>query len=222
MKERITYLIGILLIVCLILAGCNRSTANEFSNPEETPAETPEETPAETPVESLPYEDDGIFKTTSDEMDYRIQKATCKKYPSFAKDVSEVKIVGYYGEYHGVYVVDLYMRNRGYVGSDGMAKQFFYERVGEYLFVYSISDSLYVYISADDTVCYMLEAYEQGILTDDDIGEIYKKHFEANRDVYESAKQEQEPVVEIIDGYWYINGVNTGVKANPGETVPSN
>ena len=216
MKERITYLIGILLIVCLILAGCNRSTANEFSNPEGTPAETPEETPAE----SLPYEDDGIFKTTSDEMDYRIQKATCKKYPSFAKDVSEVKIVGYYGEYHGVYVVDLYMRNRGYVGSDGMAESFYRERVGEYLFVYSISDTLYVYISADDIVCHMLEAYKQGILTDDDIGEIYKKHFEANRDVY--AKAKQEPMVEIIDGYWYINGVNTGVKANPGETVPSN
>ena len=46
MKERITYLIGILLIVCLILAGCNRSTANEFSNPEGTPDETPEENTA--------------------------------------------------------------------------------------------------------------------------------------------------------------------------------
>ena len=219
MKERITYLIGILLIVCLILAGCNRSTANEFSNPEGTPAETPEETP----VESLPYEDDGIFKTTSDEMDYRIQKAACKKYPSFAKDVSEVKIVGYYGEYHGVYVVDLYMRNRGYDAPDsGVVKPYKSEKIGEYMFIYEVTSLLYVYIPADDAVYYMDEAYEEGILTDDDMGEIYKKHSEANRDVYESAKQEKEPVVEIIDGYWYINGVNTGVKANPGETVPSN
>ena len=91
--------------------------------------------------------------------------------------------------------------------------------MGEYLFVYSISDTLYVYISADDIVCHMLEAYEQGILTDDDIGEIYKNHSEANRDVYESAKQEQEPVVEIIDGYWYSSS-NVIVKSD--ETTPSN
>ena len=66
-----------MLLLSLLFTGCNTFAETQPKVPEETPINTP----AETPAEMLPYEEDGIFVTTSDAMDYEIQNAKFKTIP---------------------------------------------------------------------------------------------------------------------------------------------
>ena len=203
MKKGFIYLIGGLLIFSLLLTGCNTFA--------ETQPNVPEETPAETPKETLPYEEDGVFVTTSDAMDYEIQCALFNKYPSAYKSPGDFNISYFFGEFNGAYVIHL----GGMVG----AAVIDYDYFGEYVFIYSGGYAkLDVYNSNDGEFYTLKKAYEQGLLTIEDIGVIYEQFVKLNAHMYDFDENGEvippkKPVVEIIDGYFYVDGVYTGIKA---------
>ena len=220
--KKFTYLLDILLIFSLLLTGCNAF------------AETQPEVPEETPAETLPYEEDGDFVTTSDAMDYEIQCALFNKYPSAHKSPNDINILDFYGEFNGAYVLHLGL---------GGAQWVTYDVFGEYTFIYSSDNArLDVYNSKDGEFYTLKEAYDQGFLTIEDIGVIHEKFVRINAHAYEfdeNGKVIPNQMPEIIidsdgnvyvngentgikldtefvegeDGYWYINGENTGIKA---------
>ena len=179
--------------------------------PAETPPKVPEETPAETPAETLPYEEDGIFVTTSDAMDYEIQNALYKKHPGAHKSPGDFNISYFYGEFNGAYVIHV----GGMVGTAAIEYDYF----GEYVFIYSGGDAkLHVYNSKDGEFYILKKAYDAGLLTIEDIGVIYEQFVKLNPNMYDFDENggvipPKKPVVEIIDGYFYIDGVYTGIKA---------
>ena len=195
--KKITSLICLLLLLSLLLTGCNAF------------AETQPKVTEETPVETLPYEEDGDFVTTSDAMDYEIQCALFSNYPGAHFNISY-----FYGEFNGAYVMHL----DGKVGAAAIDYDYF----GEYVFIYSGGYAkLDVYNSKDGEFYSLKKAYEQGLLTIEDIGVIYEQFVKLNKRMYDgnhypsstSTSNNQPPVVEIIDGYYYIDGVYTGIKA---------
>ena len=196
--KKITYLMGILLILSLLLTGCNAY------------AESQPEAAEETPVETLPYEEDGVFVTTSDAMDYEIQCALFNKYPSAHKSPNDLNILYFYGEFNGAYVM--------YFGLGGTAA-IEYDYFGEYVFIYSGGDKqLHVYDSKDGEFYTLKKAYDAGLLTIEDIGVIYEQFVKLNAHMYDFDENGEvippkKPVLEIIDGYYYIDGVYTGIKA---------
>ena len=205
MKRKIVHLIGVVLLLSLLLTGCN-GAVNQPTEPDETPAETPAET--------LPYEEDGVFVTTSDAMDYEIQCALFNKYPSAHKSPGDFNISYFFGEINGAYVIHL----GGLVG----AAVIDYDYFGEYVFIYSGGDAqLHVYNSNDGEFYTLKKAYDAGLLTIEDIGVIYEQFVKLNAHMYDgnndppstSTSNKQPPVIEIIDGYYYIDGVYTGIKA---------
>ncbi len=238
MKRRIVHLIGVVLLLSLLLTGCNAFAEtqpnNEEKNPVNTPAEAPVETPKETLEETLPYEEDGDFVTTSDAMDYEIQCALWKKHPDLYRTPSDVAIPYFYGEFNGMYVFSF-----GTGGIDAFRCQ----RIGEYEFIYSGGGiKRDVYNSNDGEFYTLKEAYDQDFLTIEDVGVIHEKFVKINAHAYEFDENGEvipNQMPEIIfgsdgyvyvngesigikvgtdlvkgeDGYWYINGENTGIKA---------
>ena len=202
------------LFLSLLFTGCDNAVR---------PTD-PQETPAETPAETLPYEEDGVFVTTSDAMDHEIQNAMFKTIPStetYIKTPSDITISRFYGAFNGVYVIKLTIPSR--VGSMGVEYDYF----GEYVFVYSSSlAQLDVYNSNDGEFYSLKKAYDMGLLTIEDIGVIHEKFVKFNEHMYDIDENGEitypkKPVVEIIDGYYYINGANTFIKA-PAETTDAN
>ena len=219
--KKILHLIGVVLLLSTLLTGCNGFTETQPNilegTPANTPVEAPEETPIETPAETeeeLPYKVDGRFETTSDEMDYYIKLA---KYTQIGdvglKSPFDIRITEFYGEFNGVCVVDLSIPGAIYMDS------ITYETIDGYVFVYSSSDKHDVYNSNDGLIYTLKKAYENGFLTLDDIKVIYEKHVKANARFYDFNDSGEvvgptTPQISIgADGYWYINGVNTWVKA---------
>ncbi len=202
MKRRIVHLIGVVLLLSLLLTGCNAFA--------ETQPKTPEETPAETPAETLPYEEDGDFVTTSDAMDYEIKCAILNKWPNAKLTLGDINIQYFYGEFNGAYVIHLGM---------GGATAIDYDYFDEYVFIYSGAYAkLDVYNSKDGELYSLKKAYNMGLLTIEDIGVIYEQFVKLNAHMYDFDENGEvippkKPVVEIIDGYYYIDGVYTGVKA---------
>jgi len=200
--KKFTCLICLLLLLSLLLTGCN-GAVNQPTEPDETPAETPKET--------LPYEEDGVFVTTSDAMDYEIQNALYKKHPGAHKSPDEFNISYFYGEFNGAYVIHL----GGKVGTAAIEYDYF----GEYVFIYSGGYAkLDVYNSKDGEFYTLKKAYDMGLLTIEDIGVIYEQFVKLNAHMYDFDENggvipPKKPVVEIIDGYFYIDGVYTGIKA---------
>ena len=200
--KKITCLICLLLLLSLLLTGCN-GAVNQPTEPDETPAETPAET--------LPYEEDGVFVTTSDAMDYEIQCALFNKYPGAHKSPGDFNISYFYGEFNGAYVIHL----GGKVGTAAIEYDYF----GEYVFIYSGGYAkLDVYNSNDGEFYTLKKAYDMGLLTIEDIGVIYEQFVKLNAHMYDFDENggvipPKKPVVEIIDGYFYIDGVYTGIKA---------
>lgn len=215
--RKITYLICLLLLLSLLFTGCNTFAETQPKVPEETPINTP----AETPAEMLPYEEDGIFVTTSDAMDYEIQNAKFKTIPDGVgvTSPSSIKITDFCGEFNGVCVVDLLIPGAVYM--DAIT----HEIIEGYVFVYSSSDKLDVYNSADGQFYTLETAYENGLLTLDDIKIVYEKYVKANARLYEFNDfgeligPKYHHICIKADGYWYVDGVNTYVKAgaDPGE-----
>ena len=197
--KKITSLICLLLLLSLLLTGCNAF------------AESQPEAAEETPVETLPYEEDGVFVTTSDAMDYEIQNALYKKYPGAYKSPGDFDISYFYGEFNGAYVI--------YLGGMGGTATIDYDYFGEYVFIYSGGDKQpRVYNSKDGEFYILKKAYDAGLLTIEDIGVIYEQFVKLNAHMYDFDENGEvippkKPVVEIIDGYWYIDGENTWVKA---------
>ena len=210
--KKMTSLICLLLLLSLLLTGCNAFAETQPEAAEETPANTPVETPAET-EEELPYKVDGRFETTSDEMDYYVKLA---KYTQIGdvglKSPFDIRITEFYGEFNGSYVVELYVP--GQISLDVVNTV----KIGEYYFIYEPSDAVEVYNSADGKFYYLKSAYEQGLLTIEDIGVIYEQFVKLNAHMYDFDENGEvippkKTVVEIIDGYFYIDGVYTGIKA---------
>ena len=205
--RKITHLICLLLLLSLLLTGCN-GAVNQPTEPDETPAETPAET--------LPYEEDGVFVTTSDAMDYEIQCALFKKWSYYQTQTpNEICIPYFYGEFNGIYALGFELG--GTCAVEGQC-------IGEYEFIYSSGGIKHdVYNSKDGEFYTLKEAYDKGFLTIEDIGVIHEKFVKVHAHSYDnehnkpststSTSNNQPPVIEIIDGYYYINGVNTWVKA---------
>ena len=97
-------------------------------------------------------------------------EVTEKAYKKEGK-VGEVIIEKFYGEYNGVYVLNPYLKgyDGGYRGSEGFYK------VENYRFSFGSEDNM-AYAIYDNTFYGFNEAYELGLLTLDDIKEIYEIH----------------------------------------------
>ena len=208
MKRIIIHLIGVVLLLSLLFAGCN--DAVKPTEPEETPVNTPAETPEETPEETPGGTQAPTFDTTlienpmSMETDYDVSK--------FPYEVRCAKF--YFGNYNGVFVLDI---------SEGtMTGDIYQEEIEGYSFLYW-DDMLNVYNANDGKFYTLSEAYEKELLPLEVIEYMHPLHIMLNPRRYKIAGYdvpEKCPVGTVReDGYYYLNGECLDIKAGVSDDV---
>lgn len=106
-------------------------------------------------------------------------------------------IRNYYGEFHGVKVVSYYSAPSYPSGVWVDVGDFlYYDKVGDYVFADRTPGQEVLCAYYDDTIYYLDEAYENGILTNADLAEIYNSYYTMHPYFY--------PLVEKYTGEDYV------------------
>lgn len=177
--KKITYLMGILLILSLLLTGCNDLAETQPNNPEETPINTPVETPEETPIET-PAE------TPAELIPEPLPEFDLSKLPE------DLRSNDVYGEFNGVYVLDI--ANAKAICSEEV------ERVADYCFIYPDANFLDVYDSSNGKYYELTEAYEKGLLSDENIKSVNELFKKANPLRYADGNRPKSRLTWPLDG----------------------
>ena len=212
MKRRIIHLIGVVLLLSLLFAGCNDAVkpTEPDETPVNTPAETPEETPGETPAETPGGTQAPTLDTTPIE-----NPMTMESEHDVSKFPFDVRCaMFYFGNYNGVYVLDI---------SEGtMTGDIYQEEIEGYSFLYW-DDMLNVYNANDGKFYTLSEAYESGLLPLEVIRYMHQKHVFIRPRRYHIEGYpvpDEEPVFTVrSDGFYYFEGECTGIKAGVSDNV---
>ena len=194
--RKITYLICLLLLLSLFLTGCN-GAVNQPTEPSEIPSGSPteatdgsnDETPVETP-DNTPYENPLTMESEMDVSQFPVGVRTA---------------LFYFGNYNGVYVFD--------VPDGAVTDDVIEENIGGYHFMYISRDDIEVY-NANEKKSYTLsEAYENGLLPIEAIRAIHEMYDLMFSFQYHLNGYQNSTATVRSDGYYYIDGVCTGIKA---------
>ena len=116
----------------------------------------------------------------------------------------------YFGNYNGVYVLDIL--------SPSTLTVVVNETVDEYYFAYRLCDKLDVYNANDGKYYTLTEAYDKGLLPLEVIRYVYEKYVMLHPSRYKLT--DNDPVgTTRDDGFYYIDGVCTEIKAGVSDTV---
>ena len=122
----------------------------------------------------------------------------------FDKNNSKELICGFFGEYNGAYVITgcSYLAQHQPWGSTGC----WHEIVGEYTFENWSDFPLRVVY--DEKIYYLSEAYEEGIINDHDLEDLYKKYTSIPKGntffIYQEFKAKNKDYVVLLDDYEYV------------------
>lgn len=204
MKRRIVHLIGVVLLLSLLLTGCN-DAVQPTETPVNTPLETPDETPEETPYETLVETPTETPAETPDNTPFNNPLTMESEMDVSQFPVGVRTALFYFGNYNGVYVFD--------VPDGAVTDDVIEENIGEYHFMYISRDDVEVY-NANEKKSYTLsEAYENGLLPIEAIRAVHEMYDLMFSFRYRNDGNPNSTATVRSDGYYYIDGVCTGIKA---------
>ncbi len=180
-RNILAYILAVVLIVGGLLALWLPNRNTEDTEPGETVANRPDTDP-NAPFRDLPeWEKDKVLAAVEKKLAYI-------GYDAFWCDDTEVGEkhvygVRYYGTFAGYYIVVTPFYDTAGGSIEG------HESVGNYTFSFGMQFDMFAY--KDGVAVWLNDAYEDGLLSDEQIGQIYQCFKKYNEEVYKPRTEEE-------------------------------